>query len=340
MTESDWPASHTLVPAPLLFFHFGTIKRNIYSKHLYKTFMHTLGRTSLDPLGRVLRSLEQSRDPLPLGKVFCSIASNSSFSAHKKRRHKTNNSSIKSQNQPTNQPTMKITYIVVGTLLLLASLALASDPEDLKDRQLRTKNTPGLGRGGKRTLEAKQTRDTNTNTPKPGRGGKRTLETKQRPAKSSLAVNPRPPELQMEAATNGTQPGTKHLNPNSCVGHCGGNAGNCYCDNSCQEFGDCCNDVCEECSYLPLCPSPHSCQGRCGEQAPGGCYCDDDCHEFGDCCNDVCNQCSYLPNCLQPFSCHGNCDGQSSGGCWCDSVCSIPPYDCCADVCNECYIDC
>jgi len=269
---------------------------------------------------------------------------------------------------------MKITYIVVGTLLLLASSALASDPEDLKDRQLRTKNTPGLGRGGKRSLEAKQTRDSNTNTPKPGRGGKRTLETKQRAEKSSLAVTPRPPELQMQAATANT----KHLNPNSCDGHCGGNAGNCYCDDTCQQFGDCCddvcfecnasfctcdgncngsvsgdwcycdsicsqppydccNDVCDECSFLSFCPDPNSCDGHCGGQAPGGCYCDSDCEDFGDCCADVCNECNV--HCPSPYSCVNNCNGQAPGGCWCDSLCESN-NDCCADSCNVCSFDC
>ena len=157
---------------------------------------------------------------------------------------------------------MKITYIVVGTLLLLASLALASDQEDpvMFLRKLRketqdtnNKDTRGLGRGGKRALETKEARPTNKNTPGLGRGGKRTLETKQRGGgKRSLAVTPRPSELQMAAAAT---EGTQTLGPDSCEGQCGGNAGNCYCDDLCDSFGDCCSDVCDECSALSFCPS-------------------------------------------------------------------------------------
>ncbi|PID37927.1 MAG: hypothetical protein CSB49_08240 [Proteobacteria bacterium] len=33
-------------------------------------------------------------------------------------------------------------------------------------------------------------------------------------------------------------------------------------------------------------PSNGSCQGYCGQEAPGGCYCDDQCATFGDCCAD------------------------------------------------------
>jgi len=232
---------------------------------------------------------------------------------------------------------MKITYIA-STLLLLASLAMAHDPEDPKARQLRTKNPPMPGRGGERTLEAKEAaRGINTHATKPGRGGERALETKQRPAKNTLAAIPRPPELQMAAATKDTQLGTKHYNPNSCTGHCGGNAGNCYCDDQCVQYGDCCDDVCMECNS-PFC----TCDGNCNGSAPGGlCWCDSICHLYPyDCCDDACQECSFLPECPSPFSCHGQCDGQAPGGCWCDSICTIPPYDCCSDVCNECSIGC
>lgn len=35
--------------------------------------------------------------------------------------------------------------------------------------------------------------------------------------------------------------------PGSCVGHCGGNAGSCYCDNACEDYGDCCPDKAAVC---------------------------------------------------------------------------------------------
>ena len=33
-------------------------------------------------------------------------------------------------------------------------------------------------------------------------------------------------------------------------------------------------------------PDPDSCEGRCGDEAPGGCWCDDECSLLGDCCAD------------------------------------------------------
>jgi len=146
---------------------------------------------------------------------------------------------------------MKITYII-GTLLLLASLAMAYDKEDPKDRHLRTtKNTPS-------------------------RGGKRNLETKQRPRTLG-------PERKRDLKGSS--------NPNSCQGHCGGNAGNCWCDNDCEIFGDCCNDACQKCN-LNCPPDPFSCHGSCLGQAPGGCWCDSICTiPPYDCCADVCNEC-------------------------------------------------
>jgi hypothetical protein len=33
----------------------------------------------------------------------------------------------------------------------------------------------------------------------------------------------------------------------SCVGHCGGSAGSCYCDAACVTYGDCCPDACSAC---------------------------------------------------------------------------------------------
>lgn len=35
--------------------------------------------------------------------------------------------------------------------------------------------------------------------------------------------------------------------PNSCVGHCGGSAGNCWCDDQCAGYGDCCADKASVC---------------------------------------------------------------------------------------------
>jgi len=132
----------------------------------------------------------------------------------------------------------------VSTLMLLASMALASDPEDpeMFYRKLRketrdtSKDTHGLGRGGKRILETKETQDANKNTSGLGHGEKRTLEIKQRPqtlgrgGKRSLAVNPR-------SLKGSSKQGDPNPVPNQfCVGN-----------------GDCCSDACDECT-LSTCP--------------------------------------------------------------------------------------
>lgn len=85
---------------------------------------------------------------------------------------------------------------------------------------------------------------------------------------------------------------------NSCVDSCGGQApGGCYCDDQCEQFGDCCSDFTAECLEPDPEPEPdpqpaNSCVDSCGGQSPDGCYCDSVCSQFGDCCedfNDVCN---------------------------------------------------
>ena len=36
----------------------------------------------------------------------------------------------------------------------------------------------------------------------------------------------------------------------SCADHCGGSSGDCYCDSSCMEYGDCCFDFHNECPFV------------------------------------------------------------------------------------------
>jgi len=149
--------------------------------------------------------------------------------------------------------------------MLLASMALASDPEDpeMFYRKLRketrdtSKDTHGLGRGGKRILETKETQDANKNTSGLGHGEKRTLEIKQRPqtlgrgGKRSLAVNPR--SLKGSSKQGDPNP-VPNPDPNSCDGHCNTQApGGCWCDEFCVGNGDCCSDACDECT-LSTCP--------------------------------------------------------------------------------------
>ncbi len=82
--------------------------------------------------------------------------------------------------------------------------------------------------------------------------------------------------------------------PDSCVGHCDGQApGGCWCDSQCIGFGDCCDDACEECDHCPAV----FCDGHCEGQHPDGCWCDEKCDGFGDCCPDVCDYCPRLSHC-------------------------------------------
>lgn len=37
----------------------------------------------------------------------------------------------------------------------------------------------------------------------------------------------------------------------SCEGLCGGQAGACYCDTECLQYGDCCADACDLCGSCP-----------------------------------------------------------------------------------------
>lgn len=79
------------------------------------------------------------------------------------------------------------------------------------------------------------------------------------------------------------------LGPCGCEDACGGqSASGCWCDEACEQYGDCCGD------YAPQCvaPPPDSCSGSCGGQAPAGCWCDDACVQYGDCCTDIANTCS------------------------------------------------
>ncbi|MCA9705475.1 MAG: hypothetical protein KDK70_06495 [Myxococcales bacterium] len=65
----------------------------------------------------------------------------------------------------------------------------------------------------------------------------------------------------------------------SCAGHCGANAGSCWCDSACTNYGDCCSDKAFLCDA-----GPSSCVGKCNQNA-GQCWCDAACTTYGDCCS-------------------------------------------------------
>ncbi len=82
----------------------------------------------------------------------------------------------------------------------------------------------------------------------------------------------------------GADPGGPGGGP-SCAGACGGQApGGCWCDDLCEQFGNCCDDKVAVCGGAA--PDPNSCQGACGGKSPGDCWCDSLCANYGDCCTD------------------------------------------------------
>lgn len=148
----------------------------------------------------------------------------------------------------------------------------------------------------------------------------------------------------------------------SCAGNCGGESpgGNCFCDSTCSEYGDCCGDynsVCDGSSDSgasdsgdePDPPAAGSCSGACGGQGSGDCYCDGECSTNGDCCSDYAAQCGGSgdsgdepdpepdPDPPAGGSCVDACGGAGSGDCYCDGTC-VDNGDCCSDYDAQCGI--
>ncbi len=125
---------------------------------------------------------------------------------------------------------------------------------------------------------------------------------------SGPGPNPTPTPTPTPGPTPTPTPGptpTPTPNNNSCVGYCGNKApGGCWCDNLCDNYGDCCADKKAACDGPSPTPTPgptptptpaptptptpniNSCQGYCGNKAPGGCWCDNYCESYNDCCTD------------------------------------------------------
>jgi len=148
-----------------------------------------------------------------------------------------------------------------------------------------------------------------------------------------------------------TDPG----NPvNSCEGACGGKApGGCWCDDQCDQNGDCCPDKVSACGEV-TCEALGFSLGACGLFS--GTKCDNNqpyaCTAQGSLnCWVQSAECVEGEKCVDPFgpadakceiddgspinSCEGNCGGQAAGGCWCDGNCENNG-DCCADKEEKC----
>ena len=104
----------------------------------------------------------------------------------------------------------------------------------------------------------------------------------------------------------------------SCGGRCGGGSDlDCWCDDLCQQHGDCCCDRDSLCSEEFLlsppedfllsppelsCFSGGSCAGRCDGGSDEDCWCDDQCQHLGDCCCDRQQFCSAQVNITSTFT--------------------------------------
>lgn len=115
--------------------------------------------------------------------------------------------------------------------------------------------------------------------------------------------------------------------------NCGGqSAGNCYCDDACEEYGDCCADFTAVCT-------PDECPDTCGEwcTAAADCEVPKGCENPGckcaeplcpdDKCPDTCGEwCSAAAECAVP-------DGCENPGCKCaEPIC---PDDKCPETCGD-----
>jgi len=113
----------------------------------------------------------------------------------------------------------------------------------------------------------------------------------------------------------------------------------CYCDDVCHYFYDCCDDYSESCSDELTCEE--MCDGGTYDY-DAGCYCDDVCQHFHDCCGDYSESCVSESTssdegwyyCIDANICENNC-GNPMHGCWCDDEC-IHWEDCCCDYFYQC----
>lgn len=131
----------------------------------------------------------------------------------------------------------------------------------------------------------------------------------------------------------------------SCVDACGGQSGgNCWCDDSCAEFGDCCEDIADVCGgSASACEgdNPAGCAaGECGDGevcsmetdscVPSACDCDESSGQWqctSDCSGGVC-----IPD-------EAMCEGENPAGCTsngCDDgeVCVTDTSACVPSACG------
>jgi hypothetical protein len=129
-----------------------------------------------------------------------------------------------------------------------------------------------------------------------------------------------------------------HVSPGPCCqGSCGGQAagGDCYCDDECFGFGDCCADVCE------FCPAENP--GECGTCTPD-CL-GKDCG--GDGCGGTCGGCAAAETCTDDGLCEcvPQCAGETPGTTkqcgddGCGGVCGVCAADSFCDAGGQCVLN-
>jgi eight-cysteine-cluster-containing protein len=93
---------------------------------------------------------------------------------------------------------------------------------------------------------------------------------------------------------------------------CGGKGkGNCWCDEACVDFGDCCDDADEVCGIEPPEPEGQECGGHLGLQCDEGEFC---MYEVEEMCGaaDHLGECVTQPDaCIQLFDPVCGCDGET-----------------------------
>ena len=195
------------------------------------------------------------------------------------------------------------------SLFILFAATMAYNPHDPNDpvmfvRRLRadSRSLNSDGINNKRAAPQQEKESPNRNLESNKRPYKRSpparrdLNTKRSPAQSQGT------KTILSVGSNTTQA--------SCKNNCGEGLDNCFCDDICQNLGDCCDDVCDACGFCAPVPtfepgtfepsfpgatadpSDSTCAGNCG-QALAGCFCDDICQNLGDCCDDVCDECGF-----------------------------------------------
>jgi hypothetical protein len=135
----------------------------------------------------------------------------------------------------------------------------------------------------------------------------------------------------------------------SCEGACGGpSGGNCWCDDLCEDFGDCCDDKATVCDPPATCAgdNPVGCvETGCGDGevcstqtdacVPSACSCDEATGSWlctADCGGGECVPGEPDPD---PAACAGdNPAGCVTTGCAADEVCSTQTDACIASACS------